>query len=435
MATAAQLINGFQYEVLNGPLASEVVTIKSNTPVPDGEPNQRKVLVELSNGNDCYILPRQLLEIPVGMVGAAPVAASEPTEIVHVFDRTAEALDPDVELVDPPVVAVRAFKPITDPMDPRLDRFRPSKRKWNSKGTGQYVSRIMSNGMTDVDFFLNLTSDEYRVDPNNEGRPASLLLKGDTQGGKTMLVEVLAIAWAEALGHPKPMPIFTISGSAGVTDYDLFGQTTAYTNPETGQESLVWLPGMAELAANCGGILYIDETNALDARTTSSLNPLTDHRHMFINRNKAVWADGQFMPEVTKASLDLWIIGTLNEGYVGMSKLNEAFVNRFEQYVWEYNGDVEAKLIKSAAIRLLGDALRTARSKNTLRTPIGTAALIRAERNVRVFGTVLGLELLTSMFGPQERPVVESIIEDRSIIILLNEELRQAEAERQARGE
>ena len=111
----------------------------------------------------------------------------------------------------------------------------------------QYIGREIAPGLTDTDFLLAFTSDEYRADSNNAGRPASVLLKGDTQSGKTMLVEVLAIVWAERLGLPKPMPIFTISGSSGVTDFDLFGQTTSYTDPVTGVETLVWLPGMVEL--------------------------------------------------------------------------------------------------------------------------------------------------------------------------------------------
>ena len=47
------------------------------------------------------------------------------------------------------------------------------------------------------------------------------------------------------------------------------------------------------------------------------------------------------MPEVTTASLDLWIIGTLNEGVPGMGKMNEAFINRFEHIVWGYDTEVE----------------------------------------------------------------------------------------------
>jgi hypothetical protein len=425
MATAAALLNGWQYEIKDGDFAGEIVTIKDSKPVADGLPNQRKVLVTTPEGGEYYILPRQLKDAPVGIAGQdapAPTIASAPVAAPVLASVTQPSGAQAIGLV-------RSLDPITDPMDNRLDHLRPSRRK-----VAQYMGRDMAPGLTDTDFFLAFTSDVYRQDANNAGRPASILIKGDTQSGKTMLVEVLACLWADRLGFPKPMPIFTISGSAGVTDFDLFGQTTSYTDPATGAESLVWLPGMVELATQVGGILYLDEINALDPRVTSSLHPLTDHRHLFVNRNKAVWKGGQFMPEVTSASLDLWIIGTYNESYAGMGKLNEAFINRFEHVVWGYNGDVEIKLIKSSTLRLLGDALRTARDRNSIRTPIGTAALIRCERNVKMFGPVVGLNILVSMFGPQERPIVESIIEDRSIIILLNEELNQAAQEARARS-
>jgi MoxR-like ATPase len=429
MALAASLLPGFKYEIKDGDFAGEIVTIKDNKAFPDGHPQQRKITVLTPEGTEYFILPRQLRDTPVGMAEvetAAPVAA--PVALVTPIAEPvlASLTQPDGTQV---INTVRTIDPITDPMDARLDHLRPSRRKFK-----QYIGRDMGNGMSDTDFLLAFTTDVYRADANNAGRPASILLKGDTQSGKTMLVEVLAILWADALGLPKPMPIFTISGSSGVTDFDLFGQTTSYTDPQTGRESLVWLPGMVELAAQVGGILYLDEVNALDPRVTSSLHPLTDHRHLFVNRNKAIYRGGQFMPEVTQASLDLWIIGTYNESYAGMGKLNEAFVNRFEHVVWGYHGDVESKLIKSAAIRLLGDALRTARERNSIRTPVGTAALQRCERNVATFGPVLGLNVLTSQFGPQERPIVESIIEDRSIIILINEELRQAAAEAKDRS-
>jgi hypothetical protein len=85
-------------------------------------------------------------------------------------------------------------------------------------------------------------------------------------------------------------------------------------------------------------------------------------------------------------------------------------------------------------VRLLGDALRTSRTKNAIRTPIGTAALQRLERDVEAFGPVLGLEVLTGMFKANERDIVSSIIEDRSIIVLLNEEQRQRKIEDNNRG-
>jgi MoxR-like ATPase len=440
MALAASLLPGFQYEILSGPYEGETVTIVDNTVFPPGHEHQRKIVVRDPLGGEFYILPRLLADQPVGL----PQVASVPTPpamalVVNRSNETEEeynsVLTPESVITQPvipmPVLDVRSGRqlvnPITDPMDPRLDRFRPSKAV-----VKRYEQRTMTNGQSDVDFMLTFTEDEYRNE--NDGRPANIMIKGDTQSGKTMLVDVLAVKWSEKMGYEKPMPVFTLSGSSGVTDFDLFGQTTSYTDPETGIEMLIWLPGMAALAAQCGGILYLDEVNAMGERVTSSLHPLADHRHYFVNRNKAVWVDGAFMPEVVSAHMDLWIVATFNEGYRGMGDLNEAFINRFRTIRWGYDQAVEQKLIHSAAIRLLGDALRTSRDKNSIRTPVGTAALMRLERDVNTFGPVLALEVLTGTFKAQEVSVVEQIITDRSIIVLLNEELRQKRIEDRNRG-
>ena len=110
---------------------------------------------------------------------------------------------------------------------------------------------------------------------------------------------------------------------------------------------LIWLSGVVDLAARCGGILYLDEANFMGERVTSSLHPLADHRHHFINRNKPVYKDGQFMPETVTGHLDLWIIATINEGYRGTGNFNEAFAGRFENVLWGYNDEVERILVKS----------------------------------------------------------------------------------------
>jgi MoxR-like ATPase len=420
MALAASLIPGFKYRITRGLFAEEVVTIVSNIPFPDGDPDgrQRKITVLGPDGEQMYILPRLLDERPVGVEGeqkftpvivqSAPVASAPVSTDAPVGNLNSEQ-----------IARRLVANPITDPMDPRLDHLRPSRAK-----VKRYLNRVMSNGMSDVDFLLMFTSDAYRA--HNEGRPANIMLKGDTQSGKTFLVEVLAVKWADAMGLDKPMPIFTLSGSSGITDYDLFGQTTSYTDPETGLEALVWLPGLVDLAAQVGGILYLDEINAFSERVTSSLHPLCDHRHHFINRNKPVFKNGQFMPDAVTASMDLWVIGTYNEGYRGMGDMNEAFINRFRHIQWGYDKDIEAKLIASPAIRLLGDALRTARTANQVRTPVGTAALQRVEEDVAAFGIALGMEVLIGMFKSNERAVVESIIEDRSIYVMLQEEQRQS---------
>jgi len=285
--------------------------------------------------------------------------------------------------------------------------------------------REMKNGMTDVAMLLHYTSDEFWA--RKDGRPMNLALKGPTQSGKTFLVEALAVYWSEAMGLPKPMPIFTLSGSSGVTDFDLFGQTTSYTGPD-GQERLVFLPGMPDLASQVGGILYLDEINGMAERVTLSLHSLLDHRHSFVNRNRPVWRNGQFMPDVVKASLDLWIIATYNEGYRGMGKMNEALHQRFDHILWDYDESVETKLVKSPTVRLIAQAFRLAVKNNKLRTPFSTAAMQRLEHNVATFGVDMGVEIMLGMFEGHERDDANAIITDRGFVTMLRDERATAAA-------
>jgi hypothetical protein len=288
--------------------------------------------------------------------------------------------------------------------DARLDMLRPDPALLD-----EYVTREMANGQTDVEYLLDCWE-----------RRENVLLVGDTQGGKTMLVRVMAILAGQAMGHSKPLPVFTLSASSGITDFDLFGQPTSYTDPVSGVDSIVWLPGVVDMAARVGGLLYLDEVNMMPERVTSSLHPITDWRRTFTNRAKAVKVPGDgFMPETVKLHPDLWIVGTMNPNYRGAGTLNEAFSNRFRHLTWNYNPDVERTLVPNEGVRLLGDALRTARSTGHLRTPVGTAALMRLANDVVTTGVDMAIYCLLSMFTQDEVPVVEEIIESRSFRSLI----------------
>lgn len=429
MAQAPALIPGHVYKVLGGhTLAEEVVTILDNKPFSDSDENKalgrnRKVTVDYM-GQPIYILPRFLADRPVDPSELAYHRSQQGHEAVAqpVAQPVAATLTVEAPVVVPPsfnalVQAQAEGSPINDPMDPRLDHLRPSIAKCK-----KYVRRKMPNGQSDVEFLLTFTTERYRDE--NQGYPANVALKGDTQGGKTFLVEVLAVEWAKAMGLPKPLPVFTLSGSSGVTDFDLFGQTSIWTDPVTGVERAVWLPGLVDLAARVGGILYLDEVNAMGERVTTSLHPLADHRHAFTNRNKPVPVPGDgFMPETVVANKNLWILATYNVGYRGMSDMNEAFINRFRHLVWGYDLEVERKLVPGASIHLLADALRTARNANKLRTPIGTTVLQRLSLDCETLGVKAGLEILIGMFKPSEQEHVREIIDSRSIEVLLTEEV------------
>ena len=202
--------------------------------------------------------------------------------------------------------------------------------------------------------------------------------------------------------------MFTLSASNGITDFDMFGQPTAWTNPETGNEQIVWLPGVVDMAARVGGILYGDEVNMMPERVTSSLHPLCDWRRSFTNRAKAVKVPGDgFMPETVQANDDLWIVGTMNPNYRGAGALNEAFANRFRHLEWAYDPTVEHRLIPNEAVRTMGDALRQARATGHIRTPVGTSALMRVCSDVVRDGVDMALFVLRSMFTADEKLVFD----------------------------
>ena len=417
MAKAPSLLVGNVHRITSGMLEGAEVTIVDNKPFPDGDiERRRKVTVMFDDGDIDYFLPRMLSDEPVRVPTVERIIE---VPIVGMTQAVQDVIGP-VEVV----TAAPALRPIVDPMDERLDYLRPLASKFNRKDA--YINRVMATGQLDTEFLLEFAGDAHRG--TNEGRPVNLILKGDTQAGKTLMVEKLAVEWAKAMGLPKPMPIFTLSGSSGVTDYDLFGQTTSYTDPVTGREALIFLPGMADLAAQAGGILYLDEINMMAERVTSSLHPLLDHRHFFVNRNKPVWRNGQFMPEIIRANIDLWIIATYNEGYKGAGPLNEAFAERFRHLLWGYDENVEDKLLKSPALKLLAGLLRTAREAMDISSPVGTSSLQNLKLDAQVFGVEMAVEIFIGKFLAHERGTVAEIIDGRSVAVMLRDEMNMAAA-------
>jgi hypothetical protein len=392
---ASELSTGIRAFINSGPFEGFYASVIDPTVMPDGHEHQRKVEVSIegagSNGSnfDTYILPRQLdMRAPV-----APV--STPDADFTVIERG----------------EIKQAVAITDPMDASLDQFRP-----NERVVDEYISRVLPGGITDVDFMLRM-----REQRDADGYSPNVAMVGETQSGKTMFVQVLAVLSARADGLPKPYPVFTINGSMGITNYELFGQPSAVI--VDGVETIVWMNGLVPLALNCGGILYLDEWNAVPPAQATSIHPVLDDRRQFTNYQRAVPdGHGGYRPEIIKAHPKTWVISTINPGYKGTQTMAEASTNRFRWFEWDYASAVEDKLIPSATVRALGKALREARAKRSLTLPIGTSALRRLNEDCVTFGVEPALWSFTSMFPPSEREKVSVIIEDRGILDLLHAE-------------
>ena len=311
-----------------------------------------------------------------------------------------------------PVTTVPA-SPTDHPLDDELlDRFRPQRPGL----VRDYVSRTLPGGVSDIDVLTSY----WERRPN--GHSLNVGLVGDTQSGKTMLVEVMAHVLAGKLGLAKPLPIFTLSGSSAITDHDLFGQYRPTV--VDGDERLVWMEGLVALACRVGGILYLDEINALPGNVTAALHPVLDDRRQFVNIRKPVPdGHGGYTPEVVAVSPDLWCVCTYNPGYAGMGRTNEAFSNRFQWLPWDYDETVEKKLVKSPGVRVLGQSLRNARAVRAVNTPVGTSALQRLVDDLRQFGVDYALWAFLGQFNSAaERNKVEAIIEEMSVRAILESE-------------
>lgn len=401
---AKHLSNGLSVRISSGPFEGQLATVIDGRVVPDGDPNQRKVLVSIEglgpggSAHETYVLPRQL-EVP--SVAPAPVAPAPAPQPVSVgADLTVIERGRLVEAT-----------PITDPMDPTLDQFRPP-----ADVVDKYISREVAGGMTDIDYLLHM-----RDQRDSRGYSPNVALVGETQSGKTMLVEVLAVLSAIRDGHPKPYPVFTLNGSNGISSYDLFGMTQAVV--VDGNEHLIWMDGLVPRALQCGGFLYLDEWNAVAPAQATALHPVLDDRRSFTNYQKAVPdGHGGFTPEVIKANTDLWVLATINPGYKGTQAMAEASTNRFRWMPWDYDDKVEEALVPSTTVRGIGKALREARNQRILTTPVGTSALQRLNADCATFGVENALWVFTGMFPPAERDRVQTIIEDRGFLDVLKAE-------------
>lgn len=445
MAAAATLIPGARYPVRAGEFEGQLVEIVSNVTEPDDSPLRRRIPVRIvRNGvaeEQVYILPRLIHDgnltpkkmaeqAAAAMANAAPGQApvivpiptnhqenhTVPTATAAPASTSAPVLPPlpplptvvHTEVTVAPTLV--ANNPITDIMDPRLDAYRPDRSV-----VERYIHRTFPGGKLDSDVLLGYWKKRQNV-----------LFVGDTQAGKSMFIQVLACLVADLEGYPKPLPIFTLSGSSGVTDFDMFGQITSYADPTTHAERLVQLDGVVEIAATVGGILELDEVAMLPERVTSSLHPLCDDRRQFVNRGKAVQVEGDgFMPKITKASPNLWILGAYNDGYRGSGQLQEAFLNRFKHIQWGYEEAIEKQLVASPVIRRMGVTLRAAYETKAISTPIGTKALEGFTATFFEHGPEYALWEFLGMFPGKDRARAEAILEQNTLVKYLADEWEQ----------
>lgn len=227
---------------------------------------------------------------------------------------------------------------------------------------------------------------------------SNVLIVGPTGSGKTSA----ALAYAAR----EEMPFYSISSSVGLEPSQLFGRYI----PD-GAGGFMWQDGPVTYVVRHGGFLLINEINFIPDRVGTVLFSLLDKRRTIqLLDHKG---------EVLTAHEDLVIAADMNPGYAGTRTLNAALKNRFPiQLYWDYDPEVEEKLVPYPAVR---NVLRSLRDSDEITTPVSTnMATELIQQAYSPLGYSFAAMSFVNHFALDEKSVVETVLDIHSV------EVRQA---------
>jgi hypothetical protein len=255
----------------------------------------------------------------------------------------------------------------------------PDKDKWAGDA---YISREIG-GVRDIDIL-----DAARQSKHN------VLLYGPTGSAKTSCV------YAYAAEHNLPVVNIPCNGAAEPSIF--VGKWTP--KPDS---TLDFVPGPMVLAAQHGGIVYLDEVNFLPPKIASYLHGLLDRRRVLTIQE----AEGSSCPSHVAVHPDCVVIGAYNPDYAGTRPLNQAFKNRFAvKLYFPYDDAIERKLLNSTALQELAGALRGQVDIGSLSTPISTNLLMEVEEWNETLGFDFALHNFIAAFPQEEQQVVHEVL-------------------------
>jgi nitric oxide reductase NorQ protein len=213
-----------------------------------------------------------------------------------------------------------------------------------------------------------------------------VLLKGPTGCGKTRFVEYMAYHLGAAMappsgadgsaaanGHPRGLPLITVSCHEDLTASDLVGRYLL-----RGDET-VWIDGPLTRAVRNGAICYLDEIVEARKDTTVLIHALTDHRRLLPVEKRG---------EVLEAHENFLLVISYNPGYQSVIKdLKHSTRQRFVAIEFDYPPrELEADIIAhesgvdhhtAVALARIGEKVRHLRDHG-LEEGVSTRLLIYA---------------------------------------------------------
>lgn len=244
----------------------------------------------------------------------------------------------------------------------------------------RYVNRKVQGNLYDFEVF------DYARKTNT-----NVLIYGPTGPGKTTSIE----AWAAIRG----LRLATVSGSAALEPSQMIGKYVS-----DGDGGFAWIDGPITDVVRNGGVLILDELNFINMKIITPLYSLLDARRTLTLLDHH--------GETIEAHPDLTIFATMNPNYIGTAPLNFAFRNRFDiQIPWDYDYDVEAKLVHSKQLLELAKQLRTEAAKGMYETPIATNMLMEFEKFAKELNYEFAMENFIAHFSDEEQASIRLVFQ------------------------
>lgn len=151
-------------------------------------------------------------------------------------------------------------------------------------------------------------------------------------------------------------------------------------------------------------VFLADEVNFAPAKVMAILNGVTDDRRQI--------AIVQHKGEIVQSHEGFHFGAAMNPFYEGTRSLNKAFKDRFTiQLVFDYDLDVEAKLIKDDRLMNFVKKLREGYVDGEIHTPTSTRAMIQYQQLERVLGTSLARKCFISHYDEDEQEPIKDAME------------------------
>jgi hypothetical protein len=197
----------------------------------------------------------------------------------------------------------------------------------------------------------------------------------------------------------KGLPLIRKNLNGGSKVDDFVGQWTPTTDGH-----FEWKDGVLTTFVRNGGIFVCDEINSASAEMLFFLHSILDDERKMV----LVQKDG----EVIKAHPDFWFVATMNPDYEGTKPLNQALQDRFLIMKFDYDTNVEKKLIKNHKLLTFADKIRKLYRAGEITNSLSTRALLDFEYFTTLLGDDIAEEIcLFNKYRPEEIKPIKEVFE------------------------